>query len=173
MRKSVKQYINYEVDTEGHVWSRSRNTSSAKTFGGWHELKYQLARTAIRVSLSKNNAPKWEGVHRLVAEAFIPNLDNKPMVCHRNGNFLDNRVENLYWGTAKENQNDRKKHGTVSEGEKNGMSKLNKFQVQRIKLMLAIGETQKIVSGIFKINSSNVNHIKAGRTWSHVVCSQS
>lgn len=46
-------------------------------------------------------------LHRLIAQAFVPNPDNKPEVDHINRNTLDNRVENLRWVTHKENCNNR------------------------------------------------------------------
>ena len=55
------------------------------------------------VSLSKNNKHKSYKVHRLVAQAFIPKIDNKSQINHINGNKQDNRVSNLEWCTYSEN----------------------------------------------------------------------
>ena len=53
--------------------------------------------------MCKNNKTYHHLIHRLVAEAFIPNPDNLPQVNHKNKNRADNTVENLEWYTAQDN----------------------------------------------------------------------
>lgn len=74
-----------------------------------------------RVPLCKNGTKKWMQLHRLLAIHFIPNPNNYPIVRHLNDNKLDFKLENLAWGTNKDNTQDAIKNGKGSQGEKNPM----------------------------------------------------
>lgn len=65
-----------------------------------------------QIRMYKNGRQYTKDLHRLVAEAFIPNPDNLPLVRHRNGDASDNRVDNLAWGTYAENTQDSIELGT-------------------------------------------------------------
>lgn len=58
-------------------------------------------KVAIWDSLTKKNVMKYQ--HQLIAKAFIPNPEKKPMIDHLNGNVADNRIENLRWVNNSEN----------------------------------------------------------------------
>ena len=85
----------YEVSNVGLV----RNVKTGRI------LKQFLVNGYLRVGLSKDGVEKKFLVHRLVAQAFIPNPKNKPQIDHIDGNKQNNRVDNLRWVTSKENNN--------------------------------------------------------------------
>lgn len=75
-----------------------------------HSMKKKVLKTYIsnngyeRVVLSKYGVVRKYSVHRLVAEAFVPNVDSKQQVNHIDGNKHNNRADNLEWVTQVENQ---------------------------------------------------------------------
>ena len=67
-------------------------------------MKLQMHQNGYyNVQVRVNGKPTTKYVHRMVAEEYIPNPDNKPEVNHINEDKLDNMVENLEWVTSKEN----------------------------------------------------------------------
>ena len=93
----------YQVSNYGNVRSLMyHNTKGIKRISS---LKPATdGKGYLRCALSKNNILTTFKVHRLVAQAFIPNPLNLPQVNHLNGDKQDNRVENLEWCTNSMNQ---------------------------------------------------------------------
>lgn len=92
----------YQVSSNGRVKSLDRCVMVKNGLNGQTSrflkgviLKPVLVRGYQAVTMHKNGNARLIKIHRLVAEAFIPNPSNKPQVNHKDGNKLNNRIENL------------------------------------------------------------------------------
>ena len=113
--KPIKGYEGkYEISNKGNVMSLSyHQTGKPKLLAQFPDKKGYL-----QVDLKK----KYIKVHRIVAETFIPNPENKPQINHIDGNKSNNSVENLEWCTQSENQKHAYKNGLKPKSMKRAKS---------------------------------------------------
>lgn len=106
----------YEVSSGGRI--RSVPRKMVRSNGMPHTIPGKVLKQIVSkrgyytVALHRTGRQHTKTVHRVFAEAFIPNPYNHPVVRHLNDNPLDNRIENLAWGTQRENTLDAIRNGT-------------------------------------------------------------
>lgn len=127
-------------------------------------LKPQNQRGYRSVTLSHNGQHKMMMIHRIVANAFIPNPENKPTVNHIDTNRQNNIVSNLEWATSKEQIRHARLNGRFPDisGHKNPLALLDANQV------IFIFNSNKINSELakdFNVSSETIRSIKAGRRY--------
>lgn len=123
------------------------------------------------VSISDNNKKiRNYNIHRLVAETFIPNPENKPMVNHIDGNKQNNFVTNLEWATPKENTHHALKEGLLNPpiGERCASSKYKEKQVIEAIKLLADGKPNCEVAKLTGISDRIVSDIRNKKCWGYL-----
>ena len=103
----ISRNTNYSINENGEV----KNDNTGRIKMPFMNKKNQY----LMIDLWKDNKSYKVPIHRLVAEAFIPNPENKPCVDHIDGNRKNNSIENLRWATYSENNSRFKTVGVRSE----------------------------------------------------------
>jgi len=158
----------YEVSNKGHVRSKNRLDYSGNYRKG--RSMSLVKQRYIHTTLGKDGVRTTYNVHRLVAESFIPNLDNKPFVNHKDGNKWNNKCENLEWITASDNSKHAYETGLIShKGEKHNLAKLSTEDVLEIRrLYEEDGLTLAQIASLYDVCFQHVGGIINKKKWVHV-----
>lgn len=141
--KIINNFDDYEI-------SNLRNVRNVKT---GRILKQSTDKRGYnKIGLWKNTKQTTLYLHRLLADAFILNPNNKPLIDHINGNKTDNSIENLRWCTVSENMHNRTINGNNTSGCKGVcFSKRTKKWLAQIKLnnkTISIGYYDKLEDAV-------------------------
>ena len=130
------------------------------------------------INLTKDKKNKVLKLHRIIAQTFIPNPENKPEVNHKNLNKDDNQVKNLEWATRKENchhawENRYSKTGqdirNKPRGEKCVHSKLSERQVGGIRSAhKRYGIGYQTLSKLCGVSATTIKKVIENKIWSHI-----
>lgn len=161
--KEIPGFPGYFITKDGRIWSNKQRKL-------WRRLK--LDRDGyFQVDLWKEKRSIFCGVHRLVLETYVGPCPEGMQCRHLNGVRTDNRLDNLCWGTPKENMQDRELHGNTfhAQGEKQGASKLTERDVRMIVYMYRTGEFfQREIAEIYNIGRELVSKIILRKRWKHI-----
>lgn len=106
-------------------------------------------------------------LHRVVLEAFVGPCPPGMECRHEDGDRLNARLDNLSWGTPKQNGEDRVAHGKQARHERHGMAIMTTEVVRQIRAMLG-QYPQHEIARKFGISQTAVSNIKTGRRWAGV-----
>lgn len=135
-----------------------------RTLGAYHKARILAGYTRPDGYVNVRLGGKVRYVHRLVLEAFHGAAPTGTEARHLNGTRDDNRAGNLAWGTAAENQADRKPHGTYMHGEMLPQAKLTWHAVRFIRAQRR-PYNRAALAHQFGVSEATIKSVRARRTW--------
>lgn len=172
--KAVQGYNGaYEVSTQGNVRSTDRFVNvwfGTRLIKGRQLLDWILPCGYKCVALCNHSKKNTLYIHRLVAFEFVDGYSDGLVVNHKDGDKLNNLVENLEWVTYSGNANHAFRTGlkVSQKGEAASAAKLKESEVLKIRDLLKHGAAHIDIAQMFNISYSVVSAIKTRRTWRHI-----
>lgn len=154
--RKLQNYSNYRIYPDGRIYSEFINRFVSPTFDSGKYLQVTL--------VNDKGERKTIKVHRLVASAFLPNLDEKREINHKDFDKTNNSVENLEWCdrtyNVRYNFNHRDYIGQVEK-----VASLSKDQVLIIPELVNNGFSIKLISKLFHVAHITIRKIVANKRW--------
>jgi len=154
--RKLNNYSNYRVYPDGRIYSEFINRFITPTLDGGNYLQVTL--------VDDNGLRRTIKVHRLVASAFLPNLEEYREINHKDFNKSNNTISNLEWC-------DRAYNVKYNFSNRNYIAQIEKVtpltieQVKVIPVLVDYGFSIKLISKLFNVGHITIRKIIAGKTW--------
>jgi hypothetical protein len=159
----------YEVSSLGRVRRLVDDCQNKRKKGSFISPSYPGEGIYQQYALCLNRKYNRWLAHRLVLTAFAGEPPTaKHHAAHLDGNPRNNRLSNLCWKTAKENDLDKDRHGTRQNGVKHGMVKLTEDQVMEIRRLRTEGVSGVELAKKYNVTPTAISTIATGKSWSHL-----
>lgn len=173
MEEIWKPYIEgyYEASTLGNIRSVDREVLFNGTPGIRKGIILKPTKNSkgyLTIAICCLGIRATMSVHRIIAETFLANPEEKAHVNHKDGDPLNNKVDNLEWATPSENQKHAYVTGLRKNGEGHGNALLTEDQVREVRRYMTSGGTQRGCAEKFGVSRGCIQRILDGTSWSHV-----
>lgn len=160
----------YRVSDTGRVQSCHRRGSRSQERAAWRDMKLQRhAHGYVVLGLGRRGKKRHYYLHRLVAEAFVPNPRGLKATNHIDCDKTNNRWTNLEWCTYAENTQHAMRMGLIISGSRHQHSKLTAGQVREIRARQAVGIRVPEIATAFEVCRQTVYHILNGDRYADVL----
>ena len=155
LHDNIPGYPGYHISKRGRIYSRWDVNGKGILNKRYHLKQPHLnkkGRYIIGLSQPGLGTTKWL-VHRLVALVYLPNPEGLPYVCHKDNVPTNNSVNNLYWGTQKDNKSQASKEGRMIQAKGKDSVHYKGTEIQRsyIPRLINLGFTRKEISEIMNL----------------------
>ena len=155
LKDNIPGYPGYHISKRGKIYSRWDVNGKGILSKRYHLKQPHLnkkGRYIIGLSQPGIGTTKWL-VHRLVALVYLPNPEGLPYVCHKDNVPTNNSVNNLYWGTQKDNMSQASKEGRMIQAKGKDSVHYKGTEIQRsyIPRLINLGFTRKEISEIMNL----------------------
>jgi hypothetical protein len=155
LKDNIPGYPGYHISKRGKIYSRWDVNGKGILSKRYHLKQPHLnknGRYIIGLSQPGIGTTKWL-VHRLVALVYLPNPEGLPYVCHKDNVPTNNSVNNLYWGTQKDNMSQASKDGRMIQAKGKDSVHYKGTEIQRsyIPRLINLGFTRKEISEIMNL----------------------
>ncbi len=160
----------YVAGDDGHIYSYSQARTNAKKPKPFRLADVRNKDYYLVSICEKGKKTRSYAVHELVNIAFHGvKPPDKRVTRHLDGDWSNNKPDNLCWGTYAENEADKKRHCRTACGEKQGSAKLTEESVRIIRASIPFGLWDSInASKVFNVSPSRINAIARGIGWEHI-----